>query len=231
MKTVKQPISLPIDEIRCAEQNAIEERRHGVLLPTSIRAIVCGPSNCGKTNLIMNLLYNKNGLTFQNIYLYTKSRYQPKYQELERVLEMVPEIGYFPFEDNESVIPPDEAKPNSIFIFDDVACEKQQHIRAYFCMGRHKSIDFFYLSQTYTRIPKHLVRDNACLIILFKQDFANLKHVYLDHVNTDMTFNQFCELCKQCWNESNYSCIVIDKTAELNDGRYRKGFDEYIIID
>jgi len=40
---------------------------------------------------------------------------------------MIPEIGYLPFDDNKSVIAPDEAEPNSIFIFDGVACEKQQH--------------------------------------------------------------------------------------------------------
>ena len=147
---VKQSVSLPIGEIECKEDSHVE-RRHGLLLPNTIRAIICGPSNCGKTNLLMNLIYNENGLAFQNIYLYSKSRYQAKYQELERVLEMVPEIGYFPFDDNESVISPEEARPNSIFIFDDVACEKQQHIRAYFCMGRHKNIDSIYCTQSYTR--------------------------------------------------------------------------------
>ncbi len=32
---------------------------HRWLLPSSIRAIICGPSNCGKTNLLMNLLLNQ----------------------------------------------------------------------------------------------------------------------------------------------------------------------------
>lgn len=231
MKTIKQSISLPIGEIKCESDDVGTSRRHGILLPSNIRAIICGPSNCGKTNLLMNLLYNPNGLSFQNIYLYSKSRYQSKYRELENVLALVPEIGYFPFDDNESVIAPSEAKENSIFIFDDVACENQSHIRAYFCMGRHKNIDTFYLSQTYTRIPKHLVRDNANFLVLFKQDFTNLKHIYYDHVNTDMTFQKFTEICQHCWRISNYSCIVIDKTRDLNDGRYRLGFDEYIIIE
>jgi len=49
-----------------------KERRHGIFLPGSIRAIIYGPSNCEKINLLMNLLYNENGLAFQNIYLYSK---------------------------------------------------------------------------------------------------------------------------------------------------------------
>lgn len=31
-------------------------RRHGDLLPNTIRGIICGPSNCGKTNVILSLL-------------------------------------------------------------------------------------------------------------------------------------------------------------------------------
>ncbi len=232
MKTVSQDIKLPIIEIPTNEIDSIHNiRRHGKLFPNSIRAIICGPSGCGKTNALLNLIYSPNGLAFENIYLYSKSRYQPKYQELEQVLLKCPEIGFFPFDDNESVIPPNEAKENSIFIFDDVACEKQDHIRSYFCMGRHKNVDSLYLTQTYTRIPKHLVRDNANFLILFRQDDMNLKHVYDDHINTDMPFNSFRDICGNCWNSGKYGCIVIDKTSEVNKGRYRKGFDEYIMID
>ena len=64
-------------------------------------------------------------------------------------------------------------------------------MRDYFSMGRHNSIDCFYLSQTYAHIPKHLIRDNTNFIILFKQDETNLRHVYDDHVNKDMSFNEF----------------------------------------
>ncbi|KYQ48820.1 hypothetical protein ALC60_12125 [Trachymyrmex zeteki] len=37
-------------------------------------------------------------------------------------------------------------------------------------MGRHAHVDCFYLCQTYAKISKHLIRDNANLLILFKQD-------------------------------------------------------------
>ena len=46
-----------------------------------------------------------------------------------------------------------------------------------------------FLSQIYARIPKHLIHDNANLLILFKQDGTNLKHVYNDHVPTCRTTN------------------------------------------
>ncbi len=231
MKIDRQMVKLPITEIPASNTSTEMNirKRHGVLLPSSIRGIICGPSNCGKTNVLLNLIYDPNGLVFENIYLYSKSLYQPKYQELEQVLSKCPEIGYYPFGDNDSVISPDEAEENSIFIFDDVACEQQNHIRSYFCMGRHKNVDSLYLTQTYSRIPKHLVRDNANFLVLFRQDDMNLRHIYTDHVNTDMTFNDFRNYCAQCWNSMKYGCLVIDKTSDVNKGRYRLGFHDYII--
>ncbi|KYN23144.1 hypothetical protein ALC57_04448 [Trachymyrmex cornetzi] len=39
------------------------------------------------------------------------------------------------FSNNSDVVPPSEARPNSIFIFDDVVCDKQDAVREYFSMG------------------------------------------------------------------------------------------------
>lgn len=207
-----------------------EEKRHGELLPNSIRAIFCGPSNCGKTNALLSLITHPNGLRFNNLYVYSKSLSQPKYKFLEQLLNSVDGVEYFPFSEHEQVIMPNDAHPYSIFVFDDVACEKQNSIKAFFCMGRHKDVDCFYLCQTYARIPKHLVRDNVNFLVLFKQDEMNLKHVYDDHVNTDMTYAQFKNLCSACWNDK-YGFLVIDKDSELDGGRYRKGFDCFVSIN
>ena len=85
---------------------------------------------------------------FENVYVYSKSLFQPKYQYLEELLESINSIEYYAFSNNRDVIPPKEALPNSIFVFDDVACDNQNTIREYFSMGRHTNIDCFYLSQT-----------------------------------------------------------------------------------
>lgn len=225
MRIVKQPTSLCITNRSFNETQ--HEHRHGRLLPNTIRCIIAGPSNCGKTNVIISLLEHPNGLRFENVYVYSKSLYQPKYQYLEQLLLPLRGIGYYAFKDSESIIPASDANPNSIFIFDDVACDKQDVMREYFSMGRHKAVDCFYLCQTYSHIPKQLIRDNANLMVLFKQDEMNLKHVYADHVNTDMSFEKFKQLCTTCWNNK-YGFLVIDKDSELNGGRYRKGFDHYI---
>lgn len=202
-------------------------RRHGKLLPNSIRALVVGPSNCGKTNAMLSLLLDPNGLIFSNIYLYSKSLQQPKYEFLKELISPMKEISFHAFSNNCDVIDPNEAKHNSVFIFDDIACEKQNNVRSYFCMGRHNDVDSFYLCQTYTRIPKHLIRDNANFLIIFKQDDMNLKHIYNDHVNADMSFENFRDVCGACWKDD-YGFIVVDKDSTFHNGRYRKGFDTFI---
>lgn len=205
-------------------------RMHGKLLPNSIRCIMCGPSNCGKTNVMLNLLFSPNGLHFKNLYVFSKSLYQPKYRFLQCIMKNIEEIGFYMFSDNDEVLHPSEISSNSIMIFDDVACEKQQNIKNYFSMGRHNNIDTFYICQTYSYIPKQLVRDNANFIILFKQDNRNLQHIYHDHVNTDMSFETFKKICTKVWQSGNNAFVVIDKDREIAKGRYRKGLDVFIQV-
>jgi len=107
-----------------------------------------------------------------------------KYRYLENLLAPIEEISYFTFSNNNDVVSPNEALPNFIFVFDDMACDKQD-VREYFAMSRYTDVDFC-LCQTYVKIPKHLKRDKANLLILFIQDDTT-KHVYNDHVNTDMS--------------------------------------------
>lgn len=228
MKFVKQPVSLQFDKISIDSDKP--SFRHGKLLPNTIRCIICGPSNCGKTNLVIGLLLHENGLQFQNVYVYSKTLYQPKYIFLEQVLRMVPSVTFSKYHENEEVLAPEEAKCNSIIIFDDVACENQNNMRNYFTIGRHKYIDCFYLNQTYSKIPKQLVRDNANLIVLFKQDEINLRHIYNEHANTDMSWLEFRYMCSNIWKEP-YSFLVINKDCEKNKGCYRKKFDTFAVFN
>lgn len=228
MRLVKQETNINVRNLDFTQNNP-NKIRHSLLLPNSIRALIVGPSNCGKTNVLLSLIESPNGLKFENIYLYSKSLYQPKYEYLKKLISSIKGMGYYTFTDNTDVISPDEAKSNSIMIFDDVACEKQNNIRSYFSMGRHKNIDCFYLNQTYTRIPKHLIRDNSNIIIMFKQDEMNMKHIYNDHVGGDMKFNKFIDICQECWKDR-YGFLIISKDNEIETGRYRKGFDIFIHI-
>lgn len=229
MKFVKQSESLKLGEIGFGNKKE-NYNRHGKHLPNSIRCIVTGPSNCGKTNMIVGLLLHQKGLRYLNVYLYSKTLFQPKYTFLEKVYQLVPQVQFFKFRDNENVISPQDAAVNSVIIFDDVACENQNTIRDYFSLGRHKCIDSFYLSQTYSKIPKQLIRDNANLIIVFKQDDVNLRHIYDEHVGSDMTWYQFKDMCTKIWSNP-YHYVVINKDCKKNEGSYRMNFDTFVQFD
>lgn len=207
-----------------------ENSKHGTLLPNSVRCIISGPSNSGKTNTVFNLLTHVNGLRFNNVYIFSKSLNQPKYQLLEKVLADVKEVSYFKFDVNDALMELSEVKPYSVFVFDDIACENHDKVKTYFTMGRHKNIDSIYIGQTYSRIPKQLIRDNVNLLVLFKQDDTNLKHIYNDHVGCDMSFLSFKHICGKAWSEK-FGSLVINKDQPAGVGRYRIGFDKCIVLN
>lgn len=230
MRFTKQVTNIPIrnvdESVSCTDMKL---RRHSVLLPNSIRCIIAGPSNCGKTNLLIGLIESEHGLKFENIYIYSKSLEQEKYKYLRNLFAPMKNIGFYTFTSSDRVIAPNAAKMNSIIIFDDVICTKNQdNIKEYYCLGRHRNIDCFYLTQTYTRVSKHLIRDNCNFIILFRQDDMNLRHVYNDtSVACDMKFDQFRQFCLECWREK-YGFAVIDLDSDVDSGRYRNGFSKYL---
>ena len=92
---------------------------------------------------------------------------------------------------------------------------------------RHSGVDTLYLCQTYSLVPKQLVRDNTNFLVLFRQDDLNLHHVYNDHVNTDMKYEEFKAMCAEAWKDR-YGFLVINKDSPINAGRYRVGFDRFI---
>lgn len=225
--------SLPVinfDEVMSDCVPANTRNKNGELFPNNVRAIVVGPSNSGKTNAVFNMLFHPNGLSFGNIYVFSKSLYQPKYKFLNEVLNGLEGIGYYPFSDNDTIIPPEEAKAGSVMLFDDVICEKQNNIVSYFTRGRHSDIDVLYLCQTYSRIPKQLVRDNANFIIVFRQDDRNLRHIYHDHVTPDMSYDNYKTICGEAWAVEPRGFLTIDKERDKNDGRYRLNFDRPVIV-
>lgn len=226
MKLIQQRLNIPIFT-GVKSMKSEEKYKHNELFPNSIRCIIAGPSNCGKTTALMSLLLSENGVKFENLYIFSKSFFQPIYQYLYKVMKNVKEIEFKVFEQYDDLIEPHESKLNSVFVFDDVAWEAQTKIQSYFSMGRHKNIDVFYLTQSYARLPKHLLRDNASMLIIFKQDNLNLKHIWEDHLISDISYDDFKKLCEQCWKEKN-GFLVVAKDCDIKNGRFRLGFDKYI---
>lgn len=234
MRFTKQAIDIPV--VNADERtsvNASKTKRHSDLLPNNVRCIVAGPSGSGKTNVLISLIESEHGLKFENLYLFSKSLEQNKYKYLCEMLQSIKGIGCHTFNASENAIDPNEMEKNSLVVFDDVINDRAINntaVRNIFTLGRHRSIDVVYIVQTYTKLDKHLVWDNCNFVILFRQDDLNLKHVYNDFsVNSDMSFERFRELCSECWRQPfGFTCISLEH--DVNAGRYRKNFNEYLQI-
>ena len=137
------------------------------------RMLICGPSNSGKTNLLLNMIYNL--LIFDKIYLFSKNLHQYQYQGfLKDFAERInPKVGYEVIEAYDDEIIPLEELPvdnQKIVVFDDLLCEKNQNsIINYFINGRHKNCCVIYLSQTFYKVPKD-IRVNCSHLCIFRLD-------------------------------------------------------------
>lgn len=130
------------------------------------------------------------------------------------------------FDDSSSIPDPTELNKNhnNLIIFDDIMLEKQSKCEAYYTRGRHNNADCFYISQNYTRLPRHTIRENSNLFILFPQDSITLDHFRRDHC-TDISKNDFKYLCNQTFKQP-YSFVTIDLTSNKLNGRYRRKLNE-----
>ena len=130
------------------------------------------------------------------------------------------------FDDCKLVPDPSSLDKNNknLLVLDDCLLEKQNKAEAYYTRGRHVNSDVWFCSQSYFRLPRQTIRENASVIILFQQDSKNIRHIHADHC-TDISLEQFTTFCNQVWTTKHqFVTIVLD--LPTNSGKYRKIFDE-----
>ena len=214
--------------------------KHHFLLPNCIRCIIVGPSGCGKTNLLVNMLLKHGWLNYDRIHIYSKSLEQDNYTALQdwaKNLDAaastvgINKSGMITFhKDSDTIIPVEKLDPKetTVLVFDDVMLEKQRPIELYFTRGRHRNANCFYLAQNYFKIPNQTIRDNANMLILFRQPKPTLRIIYDKFVSCDMNFEEFFQFFTDCTSED-YGFCTIDLTSKPYDGRYRKNLDTFYI--
>lgn len=134
-------------------------------MPTDVfRMLICGPSNSGKTNILLHVLNEL--LEYDKVYLFSKNLHQNKYRALlpHFATKIDPEVSYEVIEAaGDEIIPLEELPVDNqkVVVFDDLVCESNQNkIINYFINGRHKNCSVIYLTQTFYKVPKN-TRDNC----------------------------------------------------------------------
>ena len=133
-------------------------------------------------------------------------------------------------EDPLAIPDPSEHDPEckNLLILDDCMLGPQSKVLQYYVRGRHNSVDTIYITQSYFRLDRTTIRENANLFIFFKQDNKNLSHIYQDHCAVDgIPYEDFKEFCSDVWNSGKYNFVTLDLTRPVNEGKIRKNLDEY----
>lgn len=146
--------------------------KHGISVP--FRMLIAAPSGSGKTNALMNLIYNFDK-TFQEIIVCVKSSDEPLYELLENKLKNikiyengdVPDLSEFSKFDEKTKKYKRIDKLQRLIVFDDLITSKQANIKAaeYYIKARKLGFSMVYIGQSYYQIPK-IIRDNTQYFIL-----------------------------------------------------------------
>ena len=77
---------MDVEDISYHEPSTASRCNHFLLPQRSIRGLIIGKSDCGKTTLLNNLLLRSGWLDYDRLYVFGKSLHQPIYQLLRRAL-------------------------------------------------------------------------------------------------------------------------------------------------
>ncbi len=133
---------------------------HKIEVP--FRMLVCCSSGSGKSNYVMNLLYEFHN-TFHRLIIITKAP-EPLYTMLEKKLKDRVEIYY---EGNMPEFEKLEPDQNGLIIFDDMVLTPDKRIGEMFVRGRKLEYSSIYISQSFFETPK-IIRQNVNYVALGK---------------------------------------------------------------
>ena len=181
------------------------------LYPKLSRTLIAGPSGSGKTNLLMHIILSPM-IYYENLIIYTKTPNQPKFQELQKIMDDIAKKAKIPsfckITDKE-VPNPDtyEGKVYSLIVFDDMILSKKDFANMcdHFVLARHKLCSCIFLSQSYYDTKK-IIRVNCTHFHLFSvPGRREVKSICVDHGNMSEKIYQD--------NTKGYDFITIDKVG------------------
>lgn len=201
--------------------------RHHIKLP--FRMIIAGNSGSGKTQTLLNLLYNMPN-TFEKIFIVTKNKDEPLYNFLEDKLGedgLTIKEGISELPDVDSL----DKTQNNLIVLDDLVNEpskQQRPICDYFIRARKKNCSIIYISQSFYAVPK-LIRDNISYLII--KQVSSMKNLTMICRECSLGIDK--KQLKKIYDDATQSkqdFLLIDLEGD-KDERFRKNFDEIYVID
>ena len=216
-------------EIINFDSGSSRDSKHHFLLP-DCHYMIIGPTGCGKTNLLCNLL--TRWMNADKITIYTINDDQEKYILLREFFDAVEEeTGENLLEINnpEDVVPVEELDDSEqkVVVFDDIKIDRKNmdRIKEYFSLSRNKNCNCIYLTQSYYDVPKYIRRNTKCFCLYGNLDNKDIRFIANDHAKS-LTGEKLVDVYKLITVEP-YNFLVIDKTSKHLPEMYRKNFNQF----
>ena len=198
---------------------------------TPFRSLVVAPSGSGKSNFITNLISlfckGKEG-TFDNIYIFCKSRDEALYQFLGDKSKGLIEIH----ESLEKLPALNDLKPSeqTLIIFDDMVLDVKNHstIQEFYVRGRKRGASVMFLSQSYYGTPK-MIRQNINYCVILKLGGARDVNAILRECSIGITKDELLYMYETA-TKKKFDVLIINLEKSGNE-RYRHNFLQYFEIE
>jgi hypothetical protein len=189
-------------------------RFNSPLLPRSIRGLIVGKSQCGKTTLLLNLLLRPGWLDYDNLQVFGKSLFQPEYKILKKSFEeKLPKEAIIRLFDNRDEIVKLNVSPNAVVEEMSKNIDKKSDIECKFFENSDSVPD-----------PRDISRDKKNLMIfddlqLEKQNKCESYYIRGRHSNVDCFYlaQNYFKLPRQTIREnSNFICLFPQDLKNVN---------------
>ncbi len=215
------------------DTNHSRESRHHFLLPNCHYMLV-GPTGCGKTNTLCNMLLQ--WMHPDKIVIYTINPDQDKYIMLREFFDVVEdETGehILDIEKPEDVLPVEELddEDNKVIVFDDIKIDKKNmdRIKEYFSLSRNKNCNCAYICQSYYDVPKYIRRNTKCFCLFPELDNRDVLNIATDHAR-GLSKEEFQKVYREATTKPHHF-MCLDKTAKHIPEMYRQNFDGFYAGD
>ena len=207
-----------------ANENKTKHNKNWPYIPDHpYKILIIGSSESGKTNALLNLIYNQPDI--DKIYLYAKDPYEAKYQYLINKREGV---GINHFKDFKVFIeysndmhdiykninhynPDKENKILTVFddMIDDMIQNKELNsiVTELFIRGRKLNIFLVFITQSYFKVPKDVRLNTTHFFITKILSKRELQQIAINH-SSDFNTEDFVNIYRKCTAEQ-YSFLLM----------------------